>query len=166
MSGSRWRVAGVVASLLLFGWYTLANFVPATVRKESPWFPDQAIRLGLDLQGGIHWVLGPDLAVAIEHELDVLRASLQETLAEKKITPARIAVENGQLRIEAARPEDAAAIAEAARESTVLEAATPDGDPLVFKLTNEWEREVRKRSIQGAQEFACVPTHKCTNSAR
>ncbi len=61
VSGSRWRVAGVVASLLLFGWYTLANFIPASVRKESLWLPDKGIRLGLDLQGGIHWVLGPDL---------------------------------------------------------------------------------------------------------
>jgi preprotein translocase subunit SecD len=148
VSGSRWRVAGVVASLLLFGWYTLANFIPASVRNESPWLPDKGIRLGLDLQGGIHWVLGPDLAVAIEHELDVLRASLQESLAEKQVAPSRIAVEDGQLRIEAARPEDTATIREVVLESKVLEPVTPDGSQLVFKLTNEWEREVRLRSIE------------------
>ncbi len=148
MSGSRWRVFGVVASLLLFGWYTLANFFPASVRKASPWLPDSGIRLGLDLQGGIHWVLGPDLAVAIEHELDVLRASLQESFTEKKITPARITVENGQLMIEAARPEDVAMIREAAIETQVLEVASSDGNRLDFKLTAEWEREVRYRSVQ------------------
>ena len=148
MSGSRWSVAGVVASLLLFGWYTLVNFIPASVRKESPWLPDKGIRLGLDLQGGIHWVLGPDLAIAVEHELDVLRASLQESLGEKKVTPARIAVENGQLRIEAARPEDTATIREVVLASKVLEAATPEGNQLVFKLTPKWEREIRHRSVE------------------
>lgn len=147
MSGSRWRVAGVVASLLLFGWYALANFVPAAVRKDSAWLPDTGIRLGLDLQGGIHWVLAPDLAVAIEHELDVLRASLQESFTEKKVTPARVVVENGQLIIDAANPEDAATIRQAALDTQVLEVARSEGNGFAFKLTGEWEREVRKRSI-------------------
>ena len=147
MSGSRWRVAGVVASLLLFGWYTLANFFPASVRKDSPWLPDKAIRLGLDLQGGIHWVLGPDLAVAIEHELDVLRASLGASLTEKKVTPARIAVENGQLIVDGASAEDTATIRQAALDTKVLEVARSEGNQLAFKLTTAWEREVRNRSI-------------------
>ena len=149
MSGSRWRVAGVVASLLLFGWYTLANFVPASVRKESPWLPDNGIRLGPRLcRAASTGCWARISAVAIEHELDVLRASLQESLAEKQVTPTRIAVENGQLRIEAARPEDTATIREVVLESKVLEAVAPDGGQLAFKLTNEWEREVRHRSIE------------------
>ena len=148
MSGSRWRVAGVVAGLLLFGWYTLANFFPASVRQASAWLPDRAIRLGLDLQGGIHWVLGPDLAVAIEHELDVLRASLQETLNEKKVTPARIAVESGQLIVDAASPQDTATIREIALGTKVLEVARTEDNLLAFKLTPAWEREVRHRSVE------------------
>jgi preprotein translocase subunit SecD len=143
----RWRTIGVVASLLLFGWYAAVNFVPQSVRKASPWLPDQAIRLGLDLQGGIHWVLGPDLGVAIDRELEVLRTSLTEQLAEKKIVPARIAVENARLVIEPAKPDDAAAIREAATQTEVLAAAGESGTQLTFALTPQWEDEVRRRSI-------------------
>jgi preprotein translocase subunit SecD len=124
------------------------NFVPASVRVASPWMPDTGIRLGLDLQGGIHWVLGPDLDVAIEHELDVLRASLEDTFTEKKIETVRLAVDKSELIIEATKPEEAPAIREAALGTEVLAEAGADGDTLRFKLTNEWEREVRRRSIE------------------
>jgi preprotein translocase subunit SecD len=144
----RWRAIGVAALVLLIGWYAAASFVPAAVRKETAWLPDQGIRLGLDLQGGIHWVLGPDLAAAIDHELDVLRASLRETLDEKKIATTRISVDQGRLVIEAARPEDAAAIKEAASETTVLQVAREEGTSLAFSLTPAWEAEVRKRAIE------------------
>lgn len=147
MSRLRWRSIGVVGSLLLFGWYALANFVPAAVRKEHAWLPDQALRLGLDLQGGIHWVLSPDLRVAIAHELDVLRASLQESLAEKKITPKQITIDGEQLVIEAEKPEDVAGLREVALATSVLAEKSADGNAVRFQLTPEWETEVRKRSI-------------------
>jgi preprotein translocase subunit SecD len=143
----RWRTIGVVASLVLFGWYAAVNFIPAAVRKAHDWIPDQALRLGLDLQGGIHWVLGPNLTVAIEHELDVMRGSIGETLADKKVTLTRLVVDNGQLIGEAASPEDAAALREAAANTKVLDVASEDGNKTVFKLTPKWEAEVRKRGI-------------------
>jgi preprotein translocase subunit SecD len=144
----RWRAAGMIASLLLFGWFAAASFVPATVRKASPWIPDEGIRLGLDLQGGIHWVLGPELEVAVEHELDTLRASLKDTLADEKIEPSRMAVEGPQLVIEAAKPENVAAIEEAARKTQVLEPVSTEGTKLVYKLTPRWAKEVKKRGME------------------
>jgi preprotein translocase subunit SecD len=144
----RWRAILVSASVLLLGWYAAASFVPASVRKESAWLPDQGMRLGLDLQGGIHWVLGPDLSAAIEHELDVLRASLREGLEEKKIATSRIAVDAGRLVVEASRPEDVPAIREFASDLQVLQTPAEDGTKLSFALTSEWEVEVRKRAIE------------------
>jgi preprotein translocase subunit SecD len=137
----------VAGSILVFGWYALANFVPAAVRRDSAFWPDQVMRLGLDLQGGIHWVLGPDLGVAIEHELDVLRAGLQEVLAEKKAAPARASVDGGRLVVEAARPEDLEALRKAAADTQVLKVLSQEANALTFALTDEWEREVRARGI-------------------
>lgn len=152
MSGLRWRVAGVVSVLVLCGWYAAANFFPAEARKASALLPDRGIRLGLDLQGGIHWVLGPDLTIALQHELDVLRAGLGDALAERKIEPKRISVEGQQLRIEPARPEDAEAIREAARETRVLREVGEQDGALAFALTPDWEREVRERGLQQVLE--------------
>jgi preprotein translocase subunit SecD len=143
----RWRVLGVVALILVLGWYAVASFVPAEVRRRSPFLPDQAIRLGLDLQGGIHWVLSPDLGVAIEHELDVLRAGVRDGLEESHVKPVRITVENQRLVVEAAKPEDLDAIREAARKTQVLREVDRSGTTLSFALTDHWTREVRERAI-------------------
>jgi len=152
VSGMRWRVIGVVAAILLCGWYTVANFVSSETRRASPFLPDDVMRLGLDLQGGIHWVLGPDLDVAIAHELDVMRGGIGEVLEEKKVEPKRLAVDGHQLVIEAAKPEDLAAIREAAGETRVLRETDEEGQTLSFALTDEWQREVRERGLQQVLE--------------
>ena len=63
MSQLRLRMASVAALLLVLGWLAAANFISEDTRAESPLLPDQGMRLGLDLQGGIHWVLGVKLDV-------------------------------------------------------------------------------------------------------
>ena len=63
MSRLRLRIASVASVVLLIGYFAVANFVPAQTRLESPLLPDDGLRLGLDLQGGIHWVLGVNLDI-------------------------------------------------------------------------------------------------------
>ena len=149
----RWRVIGVVAAILLCGWYTVANFFPAETRRATALLPDHVMRLGLDLQGGIHWVLSPDLDVAIAHELDVLGGGIRAVLEdEKKIEPKRIAVEDGRLVVEAAAPEHLAAVREAAKGTRVLREVDAAEQTVRFELTEEWKREVRERSIEQVLE--------------
>ena len=78
MTGLRWRIGLVGALVLWFCFLTVANFVPKEQRVKSPLLPDDGIRLGLDLQGGIHWVLGVKLEEAEHQELDFLRQNLEE----------------------------------------------------------------------------------------
>ncbi len=148
MSGLRGRVFGIVGAILLCGWFAAANFVSPELRRDSALLPDAAIRLGLDLQGGIHWVLGPDLDVALEHELDVLRGGLRDTLAEKGIEPTRLAVEGQELVVEAAKPEDLQAIQAAFRDTDVLREASEEGNTLRYALREEWAGQVRERGIE------------------
>ena len=96
MSGLRWRVGAVSAIVLLFGFYAVTNFVPQETRVESPLLRDGLLRLGLDLQGGIHWVLGVKLEVAQEHELGFLRDSLQDRLESDDVPVGPIEVEAGR----------------------------------------------------------------------
>ena len=93
----RWRVGMVTALVLLFGWISAANFIPKAARLESNWLPDDGLRLGLDLQGGIHWVVGVDLETAIDRELDFVRKNISDDLAEQGVTLDRGVVEDGQL---------------------------------------------------------------------
>ena len=72
----RWRLILVTACVLLFGYYAVANFASGETRLESPLVPDNDLRLGLDLRGGIHWVIGVKLGVTEEHELNFLKSLL------------------------------------------------------------------------------------------
>ena len=78
MSQFRWRVAGALLRVAFFAFLTLANFVPEETRVASPLLPDKGLRLGLDLQGGIHWVLGVKLEEAEAQELGFLAENLRE----------------------------------------------------------------------------------------
>ena len=57
----RLRLLSVGALLVLFTYLTVANFIPKEVRLANPLLPNGGVILGLDLQGGIHWVVGVDL---------------------------------------------------------------------------------------------------------
>jgi len=61
MSGFGWRAGLVGAFVLVMGYFAVANFIPQETRVESGILPDKGLRLGLDLQGGIHWVVGVEI---------------------------------------------------------------------------------------------------------
>ena len=81
----RWRAIWVVATVLLFGYFAVANFASEETRLESPLVPDNDLRLGLDLRGGIHWVIGVKLGTTEEHELGFLKGLLEESLERDKV---------------------------------------------------------------------------------
>ena len=49
----RWRAIWIGATVMLFGYYAVANFASQESRLESPWVPYSSLRLGLDRIGGI-----------------------------------------------------------------------------------------------------------------
>src|SRR5687767_7206169 len=102
MTGLRWRIGLVGALVLWFCFLTVANFVPKEQRLKSPLLPDEGMRLGLDLQGGIHWVLGVKLEEAEHQELDFLRQNLEEHAKEEKFRLDSAKAEGSRLRVVAA----------------------------------------------------------------
>jgi len=146
-SALRIRVAVAAAFLLLFTYLTVANFVPKEERVESGFWPDDGLRLGLDLQGGIHWVVGVKIDQAVIHELDFVRSGIQDFLGDDGIEPERIAVEGETLIITAAKSEDLARLQEAASDSGVLQLQSESGNELVYGLTDNWTDEIRTRTM-------------------
>jgi len=147
MTGLRWKAATTLALTLILSWLAAANFASPETRRAHWWLPDQGMRLGLDLQGGIHWVLGAKLDVAVAHELEHLRGRLASQLEEEKITPTRLAVDGERLVVELAKPEDTARARELAAESGVLESAEQGDARLVYRLTQQWRKEVREKGM-------------------
>ena len=143
----RWRVGMVTALVLLFGWLSAANFIPKADRLESNWLPDDGLRLGLDLQGGIHWVVGVDLKTAIDRELDFVRKNIADDLAEQGVTIARDVVEDGQLFLQTGSAADGEALSTRADDSGVLQRLDRTGNAFRYTLTEDWQQEIRERTM-------------------
>jgi SecD/SecF fusion protein len=68
------------------------SILPSVVDDAPGWwkkYVSPGLRLGLDLQGGIHLVLKVDINKAIENTLDLAAGNFKDALAEKKITAVR-----------------------------------------------------------------------------
>lgn len=147
MSSLNVRIVLVGALVLVFAFITAANFVPKEQRLESSFWPNDGLRLGLDLQGGIHWVVGVELDVAVEHELEFQRDGMLNFLAEDNVVPTEKRLEDGRLILTAGSDEDAAKIREYAADSGILNEEGSEGNQLSFVLTDDWIREIRERTM-------------------
>ena len=143
----RWRLGSVGALILLLGYLALANFFPAERRAQAWYLPDEGLRLGLDLQGGIHLVISPDLEAAVAQELAHIEDGLSRHLEDEKITGARLFVEGDSLQVTVAGSSDAEAIRELLNDYETLQIVDSDAERLGLKLTDEWREEVHERAI-------------------
>jgi preprotein translocase subunit SecD len=142
------RLGFIVALLALFSFLTAANFYTKEERVASSVLPDDGLRWGLDLQGGIHWVVGVQLDQAIAHELEYQRDGMQEQLERSEVVPEMAAVEENRLVFVASNAEDAAAIRKVAEDSGILrEEPGSDAKRMDFGLTAEWVQEIRERTM-------------------
>ena len=89
-SSLRWKIILLLFITIFAGLTVAPSFtkVPAWWQK---YLAPAGLKLGLDLQGGMHLVLKVDLKKAIENNLDMSVQDLKEALAEKKITVVRTA---------------------------------------------------------------------------
>ena len=86
---------GLLFTVILFSLMTLApSFYPDTPQWWKKYLAPEGLKLGLDLQGGMHLVLQVDLEKAIENSLDLAAADLKDGLAEKQITVVRMRSED------------------------------------------------------------------------
>jgi preprotein translocase subunit SecD len=148
----RLRAATVGAVVLLLGILTLANFVPAEVRQASPFLPNAGLRLGLDLQGGIHWILGVQLDEAVAHELDYVRGGIQGAADDGDFAVAAVAVEGDRVVVEAAGEQDLAKLREWASDRGGLEVRAESGRRLELGLEAAWRDQVRERGMEQVLE--------------
>jgi len=141
------RIAMVGALVLLASFITFSNFIDKEKRLESAFLVDDGLRLGLDLQGGIHWVLGVELETALKRELEFQRDSLVEFLEKDGVVPSKALVAGEALQLSAANPEDAEKIRTMTVNTNILNEEGSSGNDLNFVLTDEWKQEIRERTM-------------------
>jgi len=143
----RWRLGSVGALVLLLAYLALANFFPAERRAQAWYLPDEGLRLGLDLQGGIHLVISPDLEAAVGQELGHIEDNLSQHLKDEKITGARLFVEGDSLQVAVAGSSDAEAIRELLNDYETLQVVDSGAERITLTLTDEWREQVHERAM-------------------
>jgi preprotein translocase subunit SecD len=148
----RWRVLSVAILLLLFSFLTAANFIAKDQRVASAFWPDEGLRLGLDLRGGIHWVVGVRLDEAITRELEFVRKTIEEALSDEGLALASGRVEDLTLTLVARSEAELSEVEEQADDSGVLESAGASGLERRYRLTERWTEDVRERTMSQVLE--------------
>jgi preprotein translocase subunit SecD len=136
------------AAVLLMAWLALPSCFPEATRQASAWIPDQGVRLGLDLQGGIHWLLRIDESTAVRQELARDLTVLREAAEERQIPAGTLAITES-LEIDLG--------SEAEKLRPLLDEVVGSLEPVSngsarYRLTEEWRGEVRGRGMRQALE--------------
>ena len=152
MSRLRVRVALVGGLVLFFGYLAVANFVPAKTRLANPLLPDKGMRLGLDLRGGIHWVIGVKLDVAVKHELEFQGDAVQSLAEEEGFALEKVAVEKDHLVVTAATEDGLEQVRKWAADHGGLAVVSESGKQLELALKAKWRDQVRERGMRQVLE--------------
>ncbi len=112
----------VIVGLALF--ISLALTMPNFTDTSSIWWPSQdKLSYGLDIQGGLHLVLGVDMEEAVETRIKKMTYTMNEELQkEKNISLGEVKVidaTNGHIRITFKNPSDQKAVQEYMEDTTI-----------------------------------------------
>ena len=86
-----WKVVLVVAIIVGSVLYVLPTFMPGSLPGWYTKIFEKKLLLGLDLQGGIHLVLGVDLDKALEDKADQYVVDFKESMKDKRIPYKKVA---------------------------------------------------------------------------
>jgi len=124
------------------------NLAPAT----PDWlrsFGASPMYLGLDLRGGVHFLLEVDMDAAIKQAEDRYYNDIRAGLRTAKIRYQSVSKENGSIKIKLKTAESASAtlalLAEEFRELKVIE--TDDPTELMAKISENEQKEIRKFAL-------------------
>lgn len=149
----KWRSGLTLLSLFISILYlapTLTNHLPSWWKAP---FPQEKVRLGLDLQGGSHLVLAVQTHVAIQGYLDRLATDLEDALDAADIPYKRItSTGTTSLQLSLYDAETAAAartmIAKAHPELEIIESPPQTGAvPIQVHLPEKLEKELTDRTV-------------------
>ena len=109
------------------------------------------IKLGLDLRGGVHFLMEVDTAKATATRLDNTLNSIRDRLREERIRYKQFSREGDQIRLTFAKQEDVEAVRSILRkdfnEFLVQEDVADNVTTLLLSMTEQAEKEIRDYAI-------------------
>jgi preprotein translocase subunit SecD len=131
------------------GYVVALNLVPRT----PAWLASlhaNPMYLGLDLRGGVHFLLQVDMKAALEKRIDSLSGDIRSALRDKNIRHAGIARNGGTIEIKARDAQTAQAITNLLSDQFADMAGTQTPDGGEFKIS----AQIKPEAARKVQEYA------------
>ena len=130
--------------------YTLAY---STVSAAPDWMSAlgaKPVSLGLDLRGGVHFLLEVKMSEAVQKKLDAMQTGFVTSLKDKKITPTAAEKSGEQIVLSFDTPEtmEQARVSIANEQSGSSYVIEPAGNQLKIGLTEQAVAEVKNQAIK------------------
>jgi preprotein translocase subunit SecD len=113
---------------------------------------EKKIKLGLDLQGGMHLVYEVQVEKAVETAMLRTAEDLKSALAKGGVAPGSVVTEGQRITIDLLKQEDAEPARKAAKAFGELEESGSSGLKLAYALSNQKAESIRQHSVDQALE--------------
>ena len=155
MTNLRWKLLTIIAVLVVFSAVGVYPIVAARLGVDQPkWLMDKALKLGLDLKGGVHLVLRvqTDDALRIESESEMER--LRETLTTAAVGTTNLVLAGPTaFKVEGIGPEQDAAFRQAANEvSTNFDRDSGVNGVYTFSMKPNIQQVLREEAVVQARQ--------------
>ena len=142
-------VLAMLVAVLALG-LSYPSFFSEEQRLASEWIPDQGVNLGLDLQGGIHWLLRIDDHKATLDELRNAERRLRDVADEEGVAYQSIELDETALRIDVHGAVEERIQSLLDDRFNTMRVAEVEPGRLGLTLTDEWRAEVVQRGVRQA----------------
>ncbi len=154
----RWKFALLVLLTLASVAIVLPSFYPDLPGWWKKYLYSQGLKLGLDLQGGMHLVLKVDIDQAVKNATEAAARDLKDVLARKGITVVRLESEPGKIVFSLPNKKALARLKEILKEDfpdlqIVRIDETKAFPQVVLKLSEEREKFIRENSVAQSLEI-------------
>ena len=144
---SRWILIGVVT--LSMAYLALPSFFPESERGKHWWLRAEGMTLGLDLQGGVHWLLRVDTDAAIQRELEKLQTTIADAASEAKLSPPSFEIKGATLVVKGG---DIGALRKLVDDNVQIANVEESEGELVLTLQERWVKDAVDRGAATALE--------------
>jgi preprotein translocase subunit SecD len=155
MQNLRWKIITCVAVFIIFAAVGVYPVLATRSGLPAPkWLMDRQLKLGLDLQGGVHLVLRVHTDDALRHETEAESERLRETLKTAGITGGTITVDSPtQFKVEGIAPEqDSPFRTAAASAETNFDRSPGAGGVYTFTMRPNVQVTLREEAVTQARQ--------------
>lgn len=155
MDGLRWRTIGAAAGIVLALVWVMPNLVNFS---ESSWWPSkQKLNYGLDIQGGLHLVMGVDVDGVVKESTTRMMASIKSDLAKDQVEGGDVKSEKpeqGEIVITAANAAAKAKVEKILNDKypTTLQVVGSTDNTITARYFDSYLNDYKNRVIQQAIE--------------